>query len=70
MTNLNILFSRQEFSDCTILTIAHRLKTIMDSSRVIVMDAGRIKEFDSPPKLLKNKKSAFYGMAKDAGLVQ
>merc|ERR1719411_2570083 len=59
---------REEFSDCTVLTIAHRLNTIMDSSRVMVLDAGKIKEFDTPNILLNNKKSVFYGMAKDAGL--
>lgn len=60
---------RQEFVDCTVLTIAHRLNTIMDSSRVLVLDQGEIKEFDSPAVLLKNNSSLFYGMAKDAGLV-
>ncbi len=45
-----------------------RLNTIMDSSRVMVLDAGKVKEFDPPDKLLRDKKSIFYGMAKDAGL--
>lgn len=60
---------RKEFADCTILTIAHRLNTIMDSTRVIVLDKGLIKEFETPENLLKDKNSIFYGMAKDAGLV-
>lgn len=60
---------RTEFSDCTVLTIAHRLNTIMDSDRVIVLDRGQIVEYDAPNKLLQNKKSIFHGMAKDAGLV-
>nr|CAB3219626.1 multidrug resistance-associated protein 1-like [Phallusia mammillata] len=59
---------RVQFEQCTTFTIAHRLNTIMDSTRVIVLDAGRIAEFDSPQNLLK-KKGIFYGMAKDAGLV-
>ena len=44
-------------------------QTIMDSSRVLVMEAGQVKEFDTPAKLLGNNQSAFYKMAKDAGLV-
>ncbi|XP_042224815.1 multidrug resistance-associated protein 1-like isoform X3 [Homarus americanus] len=60
---------RREFTDCTVLTIAHRLNTIMDSTRVLVLDRGEVKEFDTPSNLLKDKTSIFYGMAKDAGLV-
>ncbi|XP_050432447.1 multidrug resistance-associated protein 1 isoform X1 [Adelges cooleyi] len=61
---------RTEFKDCTVLTIAHRLNTIMDSDKVIVLDNGLMVEFDSPANLLKEKSSIFYMMAKDAGLVQ
>ncbi|CAG2241571.1 ABC transporter 7,ATP-dependent bile acid permease,Multidrug resistance-associated protein 7,Multidrug resistance-associated protein 1,ABC transporter C family member 8,Canalicular multispecific organic anion transporter 2,Canalicular multispecific organic anion transporter 1,Metal resistance protein YCF1,Multidrug resistance-associated protein 5,ATP-binding cassette sub-family C member Sur [Mytilus edulis] len=61
---------RTEFSDCTILTIAHRLNTIMDYTRIMVLDAGNISEFDTPSNLLDNCESMFYGMAKDAGLVE
>ncbi|KFB46633.1 hypothetical protein ZHAS_00014538 [Anopheles sinensis] len=60
---------RKEFSDCTVLTIAHRLNTIMDSDKVIVLDKGQIVEFAAPGELLQSKTSAFYSMAKDAGLV-
>ncbi|XP_062546115.1 multidrug resistance-associated protein 1 isoform X18 [Armigeres subalbatus] len=60
---------RTEFKDCTVLTIAHRLNTIMDSDKVIVLDRGQISEFAAPSELLQNKSSAFYSMAKDAGLV-
>ncbi|XP_024869920.1 multidrug resistance-associated protein 1 isoform X5 [Temnothorax curvispinosus] len=59
---------RQEFKDCTVLTIAHRLNTILDSDRVIVLDKGLIVEYDSPEVLLRNPSSSFYSMAKDAGL--
>ncbi|KAL5019777.1 hypothetical protein ScPMuIL_002669 [Solemya velum] len=59
---------RTEFKECTVITIAHRLNTIMDYDRVMVLDSGKIKEFDSPGTLLQDKSSAFFLMAKDAGL--
>lgn len=61
---------KTEFAECTVLTIAHRLNTIMDSTRVLVLDKGEVREFDTPSNLLKNKESIFYSMAKDANLVQ
>ncbi|XP_041981791.1 multidrug resistance-associated protein 1 isoform X4 [Aricia agestis] len=60
---------RSEFASCTVLTIAHRLNTIMDSTRVMVLDRGQLVEFAPPEQLLADKNSIFYGMAKDAGLV-
>ncbi|KAM6263588.1 ATP-binding cassette sub-family C member 2 isoform 2-T2 [Spheniscus humboldti] len=59
---------RSEFAACTVLTIAHRLHTIMDSNRVMVLQAGRIVEYDSPEELLK-KQGVFSVMAKDAGIM-
>uniref|UniRef100_A0A6A7G4Z9 ABC transporter n=2 Tax=Hirondellea gigas TaxID=1518452 RepID=A0A6A7G4Z9_9CRUS len=59
---------REQFASCTVITIAHRLNTIMDNSRVMVLDRGEVKEFAPPAELLQNKKSLFYSMAKSAGL--
>ncbi|GFO06113.1 canalicular multispecific organic anion transporter 1 [Plakobranchus ocellatus] len=60
---------RSQFSGCTVLAIAHRLNTVMDYDKIMVMDKGRVSEFASPADLLANTDSIFYGMAKDAGLV-
>ena len=60
---------RSQFADCTILTIAHRLQTILDSDRVLVLDSGRVAEYDAPAALLQNTKSIFHSLAVDAGLV-
>uniref|UniRef100_UPI00398E4D16 ATP-binding cassette sub-family C member 10 isoform X2 n=1 Tax=Pristiophorus japonicus TaxID=55135 RepID=UPI00398E4D16 len=51
---------REQFAEKTVLTIAHRLNTIMDSDRVLVMDAGTVQEFDSPAILSQLKDSYFY----------
>lgn len=59
---------RTQFEDCTVFTIAHRLNTIMDYTRVLVLDKGKIAEFDTPTNLI-GQKGIFFGMAKDAGLV-
>ncbi|XP_019521622.1 PREDICTED: multidrug resistance-associated protein 1 [Hipposideros armiger] len=59
---------RTQFDDCTVLTIAHRLNTIMDYMRVIVLDKGEIRECGPPSDLLQQR-GLFYVMAKDAGLV-
>lgn len=52
---------RQEFAHrgCTVLTIAHRLDTIMDANRILVMDSGRVGEFASPRILLRRPTSLF-----------
>ncbi|CAH1793467.1 unnamed protein product, partial [Owenia fusiformis] len=60
---------RTEFKDSTVVTIAHRLNTIIDYDRILVLDAGMRKEYETPTALLNDKTTIFYGMAKDAGLV-
>ncbi|WFD22874.1 hypothetical protein MEQU1_001551 [Malassezia equina] len=59
---------RQEFSG-TSITIAHRLATIMDSDRVLVLSQGEVAEFDTPANLLDQPSSLFYSLAKESGLV-
>ena len=50
---------RTKFKDCTVITIAHRLNTVLDYDRVLVMESGRMKEFDKPAKLLQNRAGEF-----------
>ena len=58
---------RKEFSDCTILAVAHRIDTIDDSDRIIVMDKGSIAEFDTPEKLKQIDNGIYNGMYKSSG---
>jgi ABC-type multidrug transport system fused ATPase/permease subunit len=51
---------KEEFKFCTVLTIAHRLSNILDSDKVLVMDAGEVAEYDSPSNLLKDPKSFLF----------
>lgn len=52
---------RTDFADCTVVTIAHRLNTVMDYDRILVLENGRILEHDSPSKLLEMQ-GTFYSM--------
>lgn len=60
---------RSKFAKCTILTIAHRLHTVMDCDKVLVMDAGRVVEYGSPYELLNELQGPkiFYSMVKQTG---
>lgn len=60
---------KKEFSDCTVITIAHRLNTIMDYDKILVLAQGERVEYDAPKNLLNNKNSLFYSMCRDAALV-
>lgn len=59
---------RSEFSNCTVLTVAHRLNTIVDCDRVLVMASGRVVEFDSPANLLRDAASHLSGLVNETGV--
>lgn len=56
------------FNNRTIITIAHRINTILDSDRIIVLDKGTVAEFDTPAELVR-KKGLFYELVKEANLL-
>jgi len=56
------------FRDRTIITIAHRINTILDSDRIIVLQQGEVAEFDTPDALIRQK-GLFYELVKEAGLL-
>ncbi|KAI1393759.1 P-loop containing nucleoside triphosphate hydrolase protein [Hypoxylon trugodes] len=55
------------FAHRTIITVAHRINTILDSDRIVVLDKGEVAEFDTPQALIQ-KKGMFYSLVKQAGL--
>ena len=59
---------RENFKRNTLITIAHRINTIIDYDRIIVMDSGRVAEFDTPRVLLADEESIFYSLASEAGV--
>ncbi len=58
---------RMEFKDATVLTIAHRLDTVLDGDRIMVLDDGKIVQFDSPQALIAKGDGPFYNLAKEGG---
>ncbi|KAH6921792.1 hypothetical protein HPB50_004991 [Hyalomma asiaticum] len=59
---------REAFVNSTLIAIAHRIHTVLDYDRILVMDEGKVREYDTPASLLSNPNSAFYKMAVDAGV--
>jgi len=58
---------RRAFSNSTIITIAHRLNTVIDFDRIAVMDKGKVAEYDAPSTLLANQRSLFSKLVDSAG---
>ena len=57
---------RTEFQHCTVITIAHRIETIVDSDYILVMDDGSVAEFAPPDELLKRENGLFAALVKGA----
>ncbi|KAG8737214.1 hypothetical protein FRC10_008460 [Ceratobasidium sp. 414] len=58
---------REEFDHAILITIAHRLRTVIDYDRILVLDAGCVVEYDAPQKLLAKGDGAFHAMCKKSG---
>ncbi|CAM0902867.1 unnamed protein product [Alopecurus aequalis] len=58
---------REEFKSCTMLIIAHRLNTVIDCDRLLILSSGKIQEFDTPEHLLSNEEGAFSKMVQSTG---
>ena len=56
------------FKDRTVITIAHRINTILDSDRIVVLDHGTVAEYDTPKALVK-RKGLFYDLVRESGLL-
>ncbi|SCV00594.1 LAMI_0G06084g1_1 [Lachancea mirantina] len=61
---------RSAFQERTILTIAHRIDSVMDSDRIMVLDQGEVKEFDAPAVLLKDRNTIFYNLCEKGGYLK
>ncbi|KAK0596010.1 hypothetical protein LWI29_011985 [Acer saccharum] len=56
---------RTEFADCTVITVAHRIPTVMDCTKVLAISDGKLVEYDEPMKLMKNEGSLFGQLVKE-----
>ncbi|RZC32181.1 hypothetical protein BDFB_015030, partial [Asbolus verrucosus] len=59
----------KNFASCTVFTIAHKLQSVINADKVIVMDKGEIIEYDDPVNLLQNKEGVFYKMVQKSELL-
>ncbi|CAG9865251.1 unnamed protein product [Phyllotreta striolata] len=58
----------ENFSSCTLIVIAHRLDSILDCDKVLVLNRGAVEEFDTPRALLGNPRGQFFAMLKNSGM--
>ncbi|WJX71016.1 Multidrug resistance-associated protein 7, variant 2 [Trifolium repens] len=56
---------RAEFADCTVITVAHRIPTVMDCSMVLAISDGKLAEYDEPMNLMKREESLFGKLVKE-----
>ena len=61
---------KRKFSECTVITVAHRLDTVIGSDRILVMKGGEVVEFGHPHVLLQNREGHFSGMVAATGRVK
>ena len=54
-----------EFKGSTMITIAHRINTIIKSDKILVLSYGQVKEFDTPARLMENQASEFSNLIKE-----
>ena len=55
----------EEFKDSTMITVAHRLNTVIKSDKILVMGFGKVIEFDTPEKLMNDPNSEFYSLLQE-----
>ncbi|KAJ6599295.1 hypothetical protein DFH09DRAFT_1130673 [Mycena vulgaris] len=61
---------REQFNDSLLLTVAHRIRTVIDYDRLIILDQGKIAEFDTPYNLIRKKDGIFHAMCKKSGVFE